>query len=185
MDGGLHTLTACFGHHGSVGRQLNTMVHRWHTTTTLTKCVVVWCMVLWVLFQVPTTTHFNNMCYCMVLWVLFRVPTTTHFNQMCCCMVLCVLFRVPTTTHFNQMCCCLVLLCVTYEHCPITIPQYVVNMLRFVIYVQWMLEINSILFYSILWDNAFYTLTSPHISYNLPHYLLVSLFIITFMIMDS
>ena len=51
-------------------------------------------MVLWVLFRVPTTTHFNKMCCCMVL---FRVPTTTHFNKMCCCMVLWVLFRVPTT----------------------------------------------------------------------------------------
>ena len=43
------------------------------------------------------------MCCCMVLWVLFRVPTTTHFSKVCCCMVLWVLFRVPTTTHFNKV----------------------------------------------------------------------------------
>ena len=60
-------------------------------------------MVLWVLFRVPTTTHFNKVCCYMVLWVLFRVPTTTHFSKVCCCMVLWVLFRVPTTTHFNKV----------------------------------------------------------------------------------
>ena len=49
-----------------------------------------------------TTTHFNKMCCCMVLWVLFRVPTTTHFNKMCCCMVLWVLR--PTTPFNNTFC---------------------------------------------------------------------------------
>ena len=67
------------------------------------------CMVLWVLFRVPTTTTFNKVCSCMVLWVLFRVPTTTTFNKVCSCMVLWVLFRVPTTTTFNKVCSCMVL----------------------------------------------------------------------------
>ena len=55
------------------------------------------CTVLWVLFRVPTTTHFNKMCCCMVLWVLR--PTTPF--KMCCCMVLWVLLYgvVGVTTH--------------------------------------------------------------------------------------
>ena len=63
------------------------MVHRWHTTTTLTKCVVVWCcMVLWVLYpQHHTTTHFVKMCCCGYSKQHPQHHTTTHFVKMCCC----------------------------------------------------------------------------------------------------
>ena len=40
----------------------------------------------------------------MVLWVLFRVPTTTHFNK--CCGYSKQHPQHHTTTHFVKMCCC-------------------------------------------------------------------------------
>ena len=44
------------------------------------------------------------MCCCMVLWVLFRVPTTTHFNKMCCCMVLWVLLTASPVQISHTSC---------------------------------------------------------------------------------
>ena len=62
----------------------NSSIVRWfigdtQQLTPLTKCVVVWCCGCCFEYPQGTTTHFNKMCCCMVLWVLFRVPTTTHF----------------------------------------------------------------------------------------------------------
>ena len=88
------------------------MVHRWHTTTTLTKCVVVWCCGC--CFEYPQQWQQHILTTCVVEWCCGSQhpqhhTTTPHFVEMCCCTVLWVLFRVPTTTHFNKMCCCMVL----------------------------------------------------------------------------
>ena len=72
---------------------LKLMYDRWHTTTTLTKCV-----------------NINKVCCCMVFWVLFRVPTT-HFNNV-------LLYGVVgNNTHntIQQHTLLMLLLCVTYE----------------------------------------------------------------------
>ena len=99
------------------------MVHRWHTTTTLTKCVV-WCCGC--CFEYPQQWQQHILTKCVVEWCCGsqhpQHHTTTHVVEMCCCTVLWVLFRVPTTTnvllygvvgvtthntiHFVKMCCC-------------------------------------------------------------------------------
>ena len=100
-----------------------TMVHRWHTTTTLTKCVVVWCcgccfeypqqhiltkyVVVWCCFpQHHTTTHFVKMCCCGYSKQHPQHHTTTHFVKMCCCGYSKQHPQHHTTTHFVKMCCC-------------------------------------------------------------------------------
>ena len=99
------------------------MVHRWHTTTTLTKCVV-WCCGC--CFEYPQQWQQHILTKCVVEWCCGsqhpQHHTTTHVVEMCCCTVLWVLFRVHTTTnvllygvvgvtthnyiHFVKMCCC-------------------------------------------------------------------------------
>ena len=111
------------------------MVHRWHTTTTLTRCVVVWCcgccfeypqqhiltkcVVVWCCgccFEYPQQ---HILLKCVVVWCCgccFEYPQFTPTSLCCCCvspMMMWVLFRVPTvythitlTTHFVKMCCC-------------------------------------------------------------------------------
>ena len=98
-----------YSRHGANYYRFPTMVHRWHTTTTLTKCVV-WCCGC--CFEYPQQWQQHILTKCVVGWCCgSQHPQhhTTHFVEMCCCTVLWVLFRVPTTTHFNKMCCCMVL----------------------------------------------------------------------------
>ena len=107
------------------------MVHRWHLTTTLTKCVVVWCCGC--CFEYPqtvTTTHFNKI-YVLLNGVVGRNTHNTiqqHILLKCvvvrccgCCfeypqqhiLTKCVLWccgcydpQHHSTTHFVKMCCC-------------------------------------------------------------------------------
>ena len=103
------------------------MVHMWHTTTTLTKCVVVWCcgccfeypqqhiltkcVVVWCCgccFEYPQQ---HILLKCVVVWCCgccFEYPQQHILTKMCCCMVLWVLFRVPTTTTLTK---CVVVWC--------------------------------------------------------------------------
>ena len=110
-------------------------VHRWHTTTTLTKCVVVWCcgccfeypqqhiltkcVVVWCCgccFEYPQQ---HILTKCVVVWCCGcskqhpQHHTTTHFVKMCCCGYSKQHPQHHTTTHFVKM--LMVLLCVTYE----------------------------------------------------------------------
>ena len=75
-----------------------TMVHRWHTTTTLTKCVVVWCCGC--CFEYPQQYLLTKCVCCGYSKQHPQHHTTTHFVKMCCCGYSKQHPQHHTTTHF-------------------------------------------------------------------------------------
>ena len=83
-----------------------TMVHRWHTTTTLTKCVVVWCCGC--CFEYPQLQHLTK---CVVVWCCgccFEYPQLQHLTK--CVVVWCCgcCFEYPQQQHLTKCKCFLV-----------------------------------------------------------------------------
>ena len=102
------------------------MVHRWHTTTTLTKCVVLWCCGC--CFEYPQQ---HILTKCVVVW--------------CCgCLLKCVVVGTRNNTHntIQQHTLLMLLLCATYEpsyktrrHTTTSIPRP--------LYVKWTRYLGS------------------------------------------
>ena len=86
---------------------LSTMVHRWHTTTTLTKCVnkMCCCMVLWCCFEY---TQHHILTKWVVVWCCGKQHpqhhTTTNFvNIVVVCHLWTIVVKLPDSSHQNEL----------------------------------------------------------------------------------